>query len=80
MLRLARVLIAEGDLEAAAALIEEHDGVSGFAGAFDAIRGDIALAQDHPEAARTAWEEAIAAGAPDPELLRLKLDDLPPAG
>ena len=80
VLRLARVLIASGDLEAAAAVVEKHEDVAGFAGAFAAIRGDVAKAQGRTSEARSAWQDALAAGAPDPERLRLKLDDLPPAG
>lgn len=79
-LRLARVLIARGDLQTAADLVEKHEVSGGFAGAFAAVRGDIALAQGRITDARTAYEEAIAAGAPDPDRVRLKLDNLPPAG
>lgn len=79
-LRLARVLIAEGDLEAAAGIIAKHDSGAGFAGAFAAVRGDIAQAQGRTADARTAYEEAITAGAPNPDRLRLKLDNLPSAG
>lgn len=79
-LRLARILIATGDLEAAASLVEEHDDNAGFTGAFAAVRGDIAQAQGRTADARAAYAEAIAAGAPAPDRLRLKLDNLPPAG
>jgi predicted negative regulator of RcsB-dependent stress response len=79
-LRLARLLVAEGELDAAAALVAKHDDGGSFAGAFAAVRGDIAQAQGRSADARAAYEHAIAGGAPNPELLRLKLDNLPPAG
>jgi predicted negative regulator of RcsB-dependent stress response len=79
-LRLARVLIAEGDLASAASLVAAHDDGGAFAGAFAAVRGDIARAEGRSADARAAYEQAIAAGAANPERLRLKLDDLPPAG
>ena len=79
-LRLARVLIAEGNLEAASNLVTEFDDGGSFAGAFAAIRGDIAKAQGRTADARAAYEQAIAGGAPNPTQLRLKLDNLPPAG
>lgn len=79
-LRLIRVLIAEGDTEKAASLVAKHDDSASFAGAFAALRGDIAKAEGRPSDARVSYERAIAAGAPNPEQLRLSLDDLPPAG
>jgi predicted negative regulator of RcsB-dependent stress response len=79
-LRLARLMIAEGDLAAATALIAKYDDDNSFSGAFAAVRGDIAQAQGRIADARAAYEEAIAAGAPSSELLRLKLDNLPPSG
>jgi predicted negative regulator of RcsB-dependent stress response len=66
-------------LAAATALIAKYDD-GGFSGAFAAVRGDIAQAQGRIADARAAYEKAIAAGAPSPELLRLKLDNLPPSG
>jgi predicted negative regulator of RcsB-dependent stress response len=79
-LRLARVLIAEGDLEAASSLVAEHDDGGSFAGAFAAVRGNIAEAQGRTAEARAAYDKAIAAGAPSSDQLRLKLENLPPAG
>jgi predicted negative regulator of RcsB-dependent stress response len=79
-LRLIRVLIAEGDTEKAASLAAKHDDSTSFAGAFAAVRGDIARAEGRTSDARSAYEQAIAEGAPNPERLRLKLDNLPPAG
>jgi predicted negative regulator of RcsB-dependent stress response len=78
-LRLIRVLIAEGDTKKAATLAAKHDDDASFAGAFAVVRGDIARAEGRLSDARAAYEQAIAAGAPNPGQLRLKLDDLPPA-
>jgi predicted negative regulator of RcsB-dependent stress response len=78
-LRLIRILIAEGDTAEAATLAAKHDNSASFSGAFAAVRGDIARAEGRLSDARAAYEQAIAAGAPNPGQLRLKLDDLPPA-
>lgn len=79
-LRLSRMLVAEGDLATAKRLVEEHADGGSFSGAFSVVRGDIAQAEGRSADARTAYEQAVAAGAPNPEQLRLKLDNLPPAG
>ncbi len=79
-LRLTRILIAEGNLSTASDLAAKYDEGGSFAGAFAAARGDIASADGRPEDARAAYEQAIAAGAPNPEQLQLKLENLPPAG
>jgi len=79
-LRLARILVADGKLGAASDLVAKYDERGSFSGAFSAVRGDIAEAQGRVGEARAAYEQAIAAGAPNPDLLRLKLDNLPPAG
>lgn len=79
-LRLARLLLSTGELDAARALISRHEGGGGFAGDFAAVRGDIAVAAgDHAEA-RRAYEQALATGTANPSLVQLKLDNLPPAG
>ena len=80
VLRLARILIAEGDLAGASALVAKYDDAPSFAGAFAAVRGDIATTEGRTAEARSAYEQAIAAGAPNADRLRLKLDNLPPAG
>lgn len=79
-LRLVRVLIAEGDLEPAAELAAQHDDGGAFASVFAALRGDIAAARGRTGDARAAYEQALAAGAANPNQVRMKLDDLPPAG
>lgn len=78
-LRLARILIAKGDLEGAASLITQHDNGGGFGGAFGTLRGEIAEAQDRIADARAAYKQALATGAPSPDQVRMKLDNLPPA-
>lgn len=79
-LRLVRVLIAEGDLEQATDLTAKHDDGGAFGGAFAVLRGDIAAARGRTTDARAAYEQALAAGTPNPDQVRMKLDNLPPAG
>lgn len=79
-LRLARIQLAEGQLDAALATVNAHDNSPAFTGDFAAVRGDIAAARGDTAAARTAYEKAIAAGTGLPQLIRLKLDNLPAAG
>jgi predicted negative regulator of RcsB-dependent stress response len=79
-LRLVRLQIAAGELEAASATIERYDEGGTFAADFDALRGDLAAAAGRPAEAREAYTRAIAAGAANAELLRLKLENLPAAG
>lgn len=75
--RLARVLVANADYEAAAAIIDQHQGQGSFAADFAALRGDIAAAQGRVEEARSAYQEAIAGDAAAAGLIQLKLQDLP---
>lgn len=79
-LRLARILIDQGELDAAAAVIDKHGRGGSFAADFDALRGDIAAARGRSDEARDAYARAISAGAANAALLQLKLDNLPPAG
>lgn len=79
-LRLGRVLIAEGQLETAAAVIDRHDDGGPLSGEFDALRGDLAAQAGRADEARAAYERALAKGATQAEALRLKRDNLPPAG
>jgi predicted negative regulator of RcsB-dependent stress response len=76
-LRLARVLISQGKLDEAAAVISTHAGKGSFEADFDALRGDIAVERGRIDEAREAYTRAIAGGAANAPLLRLKLDDLP---
>jgi len=79
-LRLARLLIDEGDLPAAAAILGKQGATDRFAAEIAALRGDIAAAEGRIQEAREAYEQALAAGATPADLLQLKLDNLPPAG
>jgi predicted negative regulator of RcsB-dependent stress response len=75
--RLARVLIAEGALDEAAAVIEDHDDGPSFSADFAGLRGDIAAARGEISRARAAYQEAIDGGAGLSRLIELKLQDLP---
>lgn len=79
-LRLARIQVAEGQLDAAAATVSAHDDGESFAGDFAAVRGDIAAARGDLAKAREEYEKAISAGTGLSQLIRLKLDNLPAAG
>ncbi|MBK1722348.1 tetratricopeptide repeat protein [Thiocystis violacea] len=79
-LRLARIQVAEKQLDAAEKTIEAHDKSAAFAGEFAAVRGDIAAARGDAAAARTAYEQAIEKGSSLSQLIRLKIDNLPAAG
>lgn len=79
-LRLARILVAEGDLATAAGILDQYGQGGSFSGDFQALRGDIAVAEGRTAEARQAYQQALAAGAANAKLLQLKLDELPPAG
>ncbi len=79
-LRLARIQVAEKQLDAAAATIQAHDDSPAFAGEFAAVRGDIAAARGDAAAARAAYQEAIAKGSSLSQLIQVKIDNLPAAG
>lgn len=79
-LRLARIQVAEGQIDAAAKTVADHDTSPDFAGEFAAVRGDIAAARGDVAAARQAYEQALADGTGLSQLIRLKLDNLPAAG
>jgi predicted negative regulator of RcsB-dependent stress response len=79
-LRLARVLIAQGDLEQASSVIAEHDDGGAFGGDFATLRGDIALSQGRIDDARNDYRRALELDAGNRRLIDLKLQDLPPEG
>lgn len=76
-LRLARVLLAQGEYEAARTLITQHENTGAFGAEFAALRGDLAAATGRIAEARAAWQTALAAGARADRLLEYKLRDLP---
>lgn len=71
-LRLARLLMDGGELEEAEKLAQTVTG-GNFAPAFDVVRGDIAFSRGDMEAARAAYEQALAQGINDQNLVRIKL-------
>jgi predicted negative regulator of RcsB-dependent stress response len=76
-LRLARVLAARSEFDAALALITNPATTDSYRAAIDELRGDIEAARGNLDAAREAYGKARsgATGAPD-ELLELKLESL----
>jgi predicted negative regulator of RcsB-dependent stress response len=80
-LRLARVQFAGGKGEAALTTLAGVPAGS-FVSLVEELKGDIELALGRPEAARTAWQAALAAtpeGEGDRTVLQMKLDGLAPA-
>jgi predicted negative regulator of RcsB-dependent stress response len=73
-LNLARILLNEGELEAAEKLVTSEQG--GFAGEFAVIRGDIAFARGDKAAAAAAYTQAMTLEVSNRNLLQMKLDDL----
>ena len=76
-LRLVRLLLAKGEYEQGLQLIAEMDQtkVQGFTAGFEELKGDLYVALDRIDEARTAYQNALRAGQSSP-LLQLKLDDL----
>ncbi len=77
-LRLARILMHGGKLDAALALADVRDR-GGFGSDYDELRGDILVAKGQKAAARQAYLSALnEAGASSPyaRVLQMKLDDL----
>jgi predicted negative regulator of RcsB-dependent stress response len=78
-LRLARILIDEGELDAAQRILDAAPR-DAFTPELAELRGDVARARGDVKAARAAYEEALAGKPGSGAILRLKLDDLPAAG
>lgn len=81
-LRLARVMMAEDDLDGAEALASPAGGEGGFAAMYAELRGDIHLARGDAARARAQYEHALAsmtAESPGRQVLQLKYDSTPPA-
>jgi len=76
-LRLARILLSEGDLDGATKVLGGADAGS-FAGEFAHLRGDIAVAREDFAEARTAYQHALDNDVGNAALVQMKLDDLPP--
>lgn len=78
-LRLARVLAAEKRYDAALALINSVSAKS-YASLYSEVRGDILLAQEQYEQARSAYQQALDTIANNDQrrvLIEMKLNDLP---
>ncbi len=74
-LRLARVLLGNGDLDGAEAVVAKAD-KDNFAGEFAVIRGDIASARKDYTAAHTAYTNALSNEVGNRRLVQMKLDNL----
>lgn len=77
-LRLARVLIADGELDAAEATLGQAASAAAFTPLFTEVRGDIQRARGDLSAASDAYRQALAAmspGSQERELLQLKYTD-----
>lgn len=76
-LRLARLILEEGEAKQALELVKSVD-MTGFASAYDELKGDIHAALGNRAEARSAYERAIAAMDPalDQSIIKMKLDDL----
>jgi predicted negative regulator of RcsB-dependent stress response len=79
-LRLARLLLDTGEVQAVTALVERKD-ITGFEAEYYELKGDLAVAQSQRDAARTAYREAlkyVAPGSAYVSVVNMKLDDLGP--
>lgn len=77
-LRLARVLVARGELDAAGQLLEQVSPGSAFDALYTEVRGDIYSARGDAVLANDAYQQALASTAPDApgrQLLQLKFDN-----
>ena len=74
-LRLARLMLSEGDVDGATRLAAEAP-ADGFSGEFAHLRGDIALAKNDKQSAREFYQEALANKVGNADLVQMKLDDL----
>lgn len=76
-LRLVRLMLASGEYEPGLQLISEVDPSteSSFSGNYDELTGDLLVALDRLDEARTSYEKALRSGHQSP-LLKIKIDDL----
>lgn len=76
-LRLARVLLQQGQAEQALALVKDIEAPA-FGSEYAEVRGDIYLALGQKDEARAAYGKALAGASleRDTQLLQMKLDDL----
>lgn len=79
-LRLARILLGNGEKDAALALLSVKER-AGFEAEYEELKGDIFVAQGQRDAARSAYREALRllpAGSSYVPMLNLKIDDMGP--
>lgn len=77
-IRFSRLLLIEGDKDAALSLIEKVD-TGKFASSYHELRGDILLQQGDPKAAQEAYTQALATQNSirgNQSIVQMKLDDL----
>lgn len=76
-LRLVRLMMASGEFEQGLQLISEVDPSTedGFSGNYDELTGDLLVALDRVDEARTSYEKALRSGHQSP-LLKIKIEDL----
>lgn len=76
-LRLIRLMLATGEYEHGLQLINEVDPAikAGFSASYDELAGDLYVAMDRLDEARTAYQNALNSGSQSP-LLKIKIDDL----
>ncbi|HEY5790702.1 MAG TPA: tetratricopeptide repeat protein [Gammaproteobacteria bacterium] len=75
-LRLASLALAERQPDAALAALESLQQGGSYRAQVAELRGDAALLRGDQAAARTAYQEALAAGGENRAVVRMKLDDL----
>ena len=76
-IRLVRILMATGQFEQGLQLINDVDPakISGFSGNYDELVGDLYVALDRLDQARTSYQKALENGYKSP-LIQMKIDDL----
>ena len=82
-LRLARVMLAENNPDAAQALIEQVDAGTAYQPLYLELRGDIEAARGNPASARTEYAQALAGmqpGFPGRQLVELKYEGMAASG
>ena len=74
-LRLARILLSEGDLKGAEKLAAART-LTSYAGEYAELEGDIAAAREDRDAAARAYRSALEQDVSNAATVRMKLDDL----
>ena len=78
-IRLARLMLATGEYEQGLQVINEVDAkeAASYSANYDELVGDLYVALDRLDEARTSYQNALRNGQPSP-LLQFKIDDLTP--